>query len=686
MGIFNRTRIKTRIVLLVAIPFLVTLVLALQKLNDAQNKLDQIKDLDVLQQYIYEAAPLISAIQEELLYTIMYLGPQGPEHPTGLEFKQDLIERRAPVDKALAQYRKFVNNESRYVHFKQFVRDIKEVQKTFAQLQLVRGLVDKRLKKMVNPEPEKYTGKYIWTIRTFQNMSQSLISSMNQVVLLAAKNEDLSLQANAFKNLIHAQDTAFFLVGTLYKGIVGNVTVNIYGDIIKNAALENAYLSNFKRFSTPSTIEHFNTVLAGQTFYKTATTKYEDIRRLGKHYVGKPLDVSQSNWIEIGRQMSSAYRAVIAHTLEEIEKTKNALVDTAQADVYNIIILIFALIVVLAVISFKIITSITIPLENLMANLTELAESKNMTLRSRVEGDNELSSVAKAFNDLIKTFGQTLSKVREKIVYLDSTSKGASSLMSRSMTLIDNQKNATENISVSVNQMTTTIYEVAQMASSTSDTVKNVYDTSVTSEKDARETKHTIDNLIDELGETNELVSKLNGEAGQISNVLQVIKGISEQTNLLALNAAIEAARAGEMGRGFAVVADEVRNLSKRTQDSTEQIQIQIETLINGAMQATEKMQSLQSNGQLAGEIVERSTSAFETIKSQLDQITDMSGQIAVAAEEQTKVADEINQRIHDIKLDADDMQKQGFETLSSMQALTENGEELRENIAEFHF
>ncbi|MDX2104524.1 MAG: methyl-accepting chemotaxis protein [Alphaproteobacteria bacterium] len=85
-------------------------------------------------------------------------------------------------------------------------------------------------------------------------------------------------------------------------------------------------------------------------------------------------------------------------------------------------------------------------------------------------------------------------------------------------------------------------------------------------------TRDVADAAVALAGEAVTRIGALATAAGEIDQVVQMIRTIAGQTNLLALNATIEAARAGEAGKGFAVVASEVKTLATQTAKATETI------------------------------------------------------------------------------------------------------------------
>ncbi len=72
-------------------------------------------------------------------------------------------------------------------------------------------------------------------------------------------------------------------------------------------------------------------------------------------------------------------------------------------------------------------------------------------------------------------------------------------------------------------------------------------------------------------------MEEINEKVTAINEAITVIDQIAFQTNILSLNAAVEAATAGEAGRGFAVVAAEVRNLANRSADAAKEIKALVE-------------------------------------------------------------------------------------------------------------
>jgi len=236
--------------------------------------------------------------------------------------------------------------------------------------------------------------------------------------------------------------------------------------------------------------------------------------------------------------------------------------------------------------------------------------------------------------------------------------------------VVHQQQSEVNQVATAMNEMSATVQEVASNASHAAQAAQDASEQAGEGLKVVDHTISSINNLANAVEEASGVINQLESDTDNIGVVLEVIRGISEQTNLLALNAAIEAARAGEQGRGFAVVADEVRTLASRTQESTLEIRSMIESLQSGSTQAVEVMTKGKEQAAISVGHAQKAGESLNGITQAVSSISDMNTQIATAAEEQTAVAEEINQNIVNIS-------QLGEQAVSGAQQTSDASEEL---------
>lgn len=244
----------------------------------------------------------------------------------------------------------------------------------------------------------------------------------------------------------------------------------------------------------------------------------------------------------------------------------------------------------------------------------------------------------------------------------------------------EQQFSETEQIATAVNQMSASIQEVSKNAQNTTTVANNGVDEVENGKQVVQVSVNSMETLRGGIESASQTIRALEKSSNDIAVVLDVINEISEQTNLLALNAAIEAARAGDAGRGFSVVADEVRLLASRTRTSTEEIREMVEKLQSDSSVAVAAMNEGLRQTEICASNNEETVNTFSNILGVIQEIDDMTAQIASAVEQQSVVAEQISKSIHSIRDSSDSNVREAENTVSNssnMISLTTNFESL---------
>ncbi|MBU1229383.1 MAG: heme NO-binding domain-containing protein [Proteobacteria bacterium] len=266
-----------------------------------------------------------------------------------------------------------------------------------------------------------------------------------------------------------------------------------------------------------------------------------------------------------------------------------------------------------------------------LADLTTIKEQQAELARQQ----EQLIQVGNAINDLAQ---RVASASEELSASADEQARGA-----------NRQKAQTESVSTAMDQMTSTVLEVAQNASQSSEAAATATKAASDGVQLVRESVTGINQVADSSRKLAQVLGQLDSQAAEIDRIINVINDIADQTNLLALNAAIEAARAGDAGRGFAVVADEVRKLAEKTMNATKEVENSIREIQERSQHAVATMRETERQVEVSTDLSNRTGQALEEIMHRIDDVTARVDQIATAAEEQSSAAEEINRNIEDI-------------------------------------
>lgn len=317
---------------------------------------------------------------------------------------------------------------------------------------------------------------------------------------------------------------------------------------------------------------------------------------------------------------------------------------------------------------------------------------------SRLEDNFQDATVALTYSDSMAPLSQLevaitaiMARLRTVLTRIDDAAKDVRSQSEQALRLsesssvaIDSLQGETTNIATAMNQMTANIHEVS---GNVQDTANQADGSRQMAEEGAREVQLSRDGvrtLAKTMETLDSTIKEVVSQTEAITNATVLIQNITEQTNLLALNAAIEAARAGEHGRGFSVVADEVRALASRTAQTTEDIR----DIMTQLSERTSRAEQVSEGGRRASEDavlrIENAAESLSKISGVVQDINSMTHQMAASIEEQSQVAEHINEQLSRVTELAGETQDKGQQANQGAVRIRELSDKLHELVERF--
>ena len=369
------------------------------------------------------------------------------------------------------------------------------------------------------------------------------------------------------------------------------------------------------------------------------------------------------------------------------------------------------ILIILLVLMERMVNYMIKPIKSLTDSIVMMA-SGDFTVDIKTKGNDEITVMGQSMKD----FAASMRKMINDIVNASETLQGQAELSSTvSGGLYEashTQSKTIDNLNEKVDQLSASVQEIAENATSLAMVVSETKDSSMEAEQKMNETVTVAESGksdMEKVGEAmnviqssinslQESIDEVGTASSEINNIVSMIGEIADETNLLALNASIEAARAGDAGRGFAVVASEIGGLADDSNKSVQKIQGLIDQVTSLVAETVEKAKQSVDEISSSSELVNQAVNTFDTIydniinanhvvnnmASSMSQVESVATNVAAITEEQAASAEVISGNAGNIAAESQNITNDSEKVADTAKELADTSENLMTQIKSF--
>ncbi|HWG97349.1 MAG TPA: methyl-accepting chemotaxis protein [Nitrospira sp.] len=307
----------------------------------------------------------------------------------------------------------------------------------------------------------------------------------------------------------------------------------------------------------------------------------------------------------------------------------------------------------------------------------------DLTKRGEVTADM-FGNLADGFNLMIQRFSQLMKQVRQAAERVNTSASKLKDSAGQMAGTARHQADESIRALGAVEQLASSMRQVTDTAGASSEAARQVLNATEAGRLAVQETVHDMQRIQLAVQRMSKQIKALGDRSLEISQIVSTIRDIANQTNLLALNAAIEAAGAGEAGARFAVVADQVRKLAESSTQATREIADLVKVIQSETQHAVVAMEHETQAVEAGSASALRTGDVFKEISTIAQRSAELAQSIAAAAADQTVSTDQVGRSIKDFTGGAVATQKATDSARATVEDMVTLAEGLTTSVSQF--